>query len=360
MSSNQSLGPYAIGERVGSSVWLAEDTRNSRKIAVKLLTRQLPKDTARRDALIRDVRVSAALYHTFLVPIIEIVPQGDNLLMIMDIVDAQPIARKVHDAPLDRAEFFRVAYQLASVVKYLHMKNILHGNIAGDSVLVTGEGQVKLAGLNIANLLRRENASSAYQQKGSDPRAVVYLAPEQIATATIEERTDIFSMGVVFYEMATGKLPFQGATAPDIARAIVEGTPMSPRAANPNIDNAVMSVLGACLFKDPFKRAKDARLLVETLEKLDADAVTFAQQLEKKVSMPAAAHAASRRSILFVADVANYDALAAENPERAAKAAARMQQVLGESVYLFDGQVVDPFGLRMIAELPTVDAALEA
>ena len=350
MSSNQPLGPYAIGERVGSSVWLAEDTRNGKKIAVKLLTRQLPKDAARREALIREVRVVAALYHTFLVPIVEIVPEGDNLLMIMDVVDAQPIGRKVQNAPVDKAEFFRIAYQLASVVKYLHMKNILHGNIAGDSVLVTPEGQVKLAGLNVGNLMRREHASSAYQQKGSDPRAVAYLAPEQIASATLEERTDIFSMGVVFYEMATGKLPFQGATAPDIARAIVEGTPMSPRAANPSIDNAVMSVLGACLFKDPFKRAKDARFLVETLEKLDPDAITFAQQLEKKVATPSAAQVTSRRSILFVADVVNGDE----------KAASRMQQTLGEAVYLFDGQVVDPFGPRMVAELPNVEAALEA
>ena len=84
-----------------------------------------------------------------------------------------------------------------------------------------------------------------------------------------------------------------------MARAL-SGTPMSPRTANPNIDNAVMSVLGACLFKDPYKRAKDARFLVETLEKLDADAMTFAQQLEKKVSHPAASHVESRRSILLV------------------------------------------------------------
>ncbi|HEY0372138.1 MAG TPA: serine/threonine-protein kinase, partial [Thermoanaerobaculia bacterium] len=243
MSSNQPLGPYAIGERVGSSVWLAEDTRSGKRIAIKLLTRQLPKDQVKRDALIREVRVTAALYHTFLVPIVEIVPQGDNLLMVMEVVDGQPIPRKLAGAPVDRVEFFRLAYQIASVVKYLHMKNILHGNIAGDSVLVTPEGQVKLAGLNIGNLLRRENASSGYQQKGSDPRSVAYLAPEQIATATIDERTDIFSMGVVFYELATGKLPFPGATAPDVARAIVEGNPVSPRTANPSIDNGIMGVL---------------------------------------------------------------------------------------------------------------------
>jgi Tfp pilus assembly protein PilF len=353
-------GPFAIGERVGSSVWLADDTRNGKRVAVKLLTRQLPKDAAKRDALIRDVRVAAALYHTFLVPILEIVPEGDNLLMIMEPVEGEPIDRKVVGKPLDRAEFFRVAYQLAAVTKYLHMKSILHGNIAGDSVLVTPDGQVKLAGLNLGNLLRRENTSSAYQQKGSDPRAVAYLAPEQIAHATMDERSDVFSLGVAFYEMATGRLPFQGATAPDIARAIVEAQPASPRGVNPQIDPAVMRVLGACLFKDPFQRTPHLRALVEAIEKADPEAVAFAQQLEKKVVTRTADAAESRRTILFVADVMSYEALAAEDPERAAKASAQMQQVLGESVYLFDGQVLDPFGTRLIAELPTVEAALEA
>ncbi len=342
-------GSYTIGERVGSSVWLADDTRNGKRVAVKLLTRQLPKDSMKRDALIRDVRVSAALYHTFLVPIIEIVPENDNLLLVMEVVDGQPIAKKLDGKPVDRAEFFRIAYQLASVVKYLHTKSILHGNIAGDSVMVTPEGQVKLAGLNIGNLLRRENASSAYQQKGSDPRAVAYLAPEQIANATIDERTDIFSLGTVFYEMGTGRVPFTGAAAPDIARNIVEGQPPSPRGVNPNIDPAVMRILGGCLFKDPFQRYPHVRALVEAIEKSDADAVAFAQQLEKRIVTKVNA-TESRRTILFVADVAGDD------PAEAA----RMQQILGESVYLFDGKVIDPFGARMIAELPSVEAALEA
>lgn len=360
MSSPAPLGPFLVGERVGSSVWLAEDSRSGKNTAIKLLTRQLPKDSAKRDALIREVRVAAALYHTFLIPILEVLQHEDNLLMVMERVDGQAVSRKQQGHPAERAEFFQLAFQLASVVKYLHTKNILHGNINGDSVLVTPDGQVKLAGLNIGNLLRRENASSAYQQKGSDARCVAYLAPEQIASSTIEERTDIFSIGTVLYEIATGKLPFQGQTAADIARAIVEAQPLSPRTANPQIDNGVLGVLGACLFKDPFKRVKDMRGLVDAIEKADPPAVAFAQQLEKKMAMPLAAATQARRSILFVAEVAHYDALAAEDPQHAAKAAARMQQILGESVYLFDGQVIDPFGTRLVAELPSVEAALEA
>ncbi|HEV7763683.1 MAG TPA: protein kinase [Thermoanaerobaculia bacterium] len=359
MSANPPLGPYTIGERVGPSVWHAEDTRNGRRVAIKLLTKQLPKDAAKREALIRDVRLAAALYHAFLVPVVEIAPVGDNLIMVMEIVNGQSITRKLNGAPVARTELFRLAYQLASVVKYLHVKGILHGNIAGDSVLVTSDGQLRLAGLNIGNLMRREKTSTAYQQKGADPKAVVYMAPEQIASQSIDERTDVFSIGVVLYEMATGKLPFAGNSAGDIARAVVEGQPISPKVANPNIENVVISVLGSCLFKDPFKRQESAKALVATIEKADPDIVQYAAQLEKKIAAPAAPAAARRRSILLIADVENYDELAATDPDAASRAVGRMQQILGESVYLFDGQVVDPFSTRLIAELPSIESALE-
>jgi tetratricopeptide (TPR) repeat protein len=358
MSSNPPLGPYLIGERVGSSVWLAEDTRSGKQVAIKLLTKQLPKEQAKRDALVRETRISAALYHAFLVPIVEISPVGDNLLMVMDVVDAQPVTRRLGGTPLDRTEFFRHAHQLASVVKYLHMKNILHGNIAGDSVLVTPEGQVKLGGLNLSNLLRRENSSNAYQQKGSDARAVAYMAPEQIASQTIDEASDVFSLGTVLYELATGMAPFTGATPVDVARAVVEGNPPSPKALNPQLDNAMLGVLGGCLFKDPFKRQKDARALVELIERADPGVIQYAAQLERKIATPVASISEHRRSILFIGEVAGDETV--RDDEEASKASSRMQQVLGEAVYLFDGKVIDPFGARMVAELPTVDSALEA
>jgi hypothetical protein len=358
MSSNQPLGPYLIGERVGSTVWLAEDTRSSKRVAIKLLTKQLPKEQAKRDALIRDVRISAALYHTFLVPIVEITPVGDNLLMVMDVVEGQPVTRKLGGTPLDRTEFFRQAYQLASVVKFLHMKNILHGNIAGDSVLVTADGQVKLGGLDLGNLLRRERTSTAYQQKSNEPRAVAYMAPEQIASQAIDEKSDVFSLGVVLYELATGKVPFTGATAVDVARAVVEGNPPSPKALNPQLDNSMLRVLGGCLFKDPFSRFKDARAVVEAIERADPDVIPYVSQLEKKIATPSASISEHRRSILFFGEVAGDETV--RDDDSVAKRASRMQQVLGEAVYLFDGQVIDPFGARMVAELPSVDSALEA
>lgn len=356
MSSNQPLGPWVIGERVGTTVWLAEDTRNGRNVAIKLLTKQLPKEQAKRDGVVRDVRIAAALYHAFLIPILEITPVGDNLLMVMEHVEAQPVARMAAGGPLQKTEVLRIGYQLASVVKYLHMKGLLHGNVAGDSVLVAPEGQVRLAGLNMANLLRRERTSTAYQQKGSDARAVAYMAPEQIASQTIDEKTDVFSIGAVLYELATGKLPFAGATAPDVARAVVEGNPVSPKSVNPQIDNGLVNLLGGCLFKDPFKRQRDAKALVEQIERLDPEVIPYAAQLEKRISTPVASISEHRRSILLLAEVVNDETVV----EDVSKAASRMQQLLGEAVYLFDGKVIDPFGARLVAELPTVDSALEA
>ena len=350
MSSNHSLGSWSIGERVGSSVWIAEDTRNGKKVALKLLTRTLPKDPGRRETMIRDVRVAAALYHSFLVPILEIEAVGDTLVMIMEIVEGTTLTNILHGQPLERAQFFRFAHQLASVVKYLHTKMLLHGNINDDAVLVTHEGQVKLGGLNLANLVRREKTSAIYQQKGGDPRAVSYMAPEQIASLSIDERTDIFSMGVVFFDAATGKLPFAGETAPDIARAVVESQPISPRGANPDIDKDVLAVVGACLFKDPFKRVKDTRALVEMIEKAEPQAAEFSQHFEKRPIIARTSQKEQRQSILFIADVTT------DRDEDVT----RMQQILGESVYLFDGKVIDPFGRRLVAELPSVESALEA
>jgi tetratricopeptide (TPR) repeat protein len=359
--SNQPLGPYVIGERVGSSVWLAEDSRTGKAVAVKLLTKALPKEPARRETMLRDLRVAGALYHPFLVGITEITPIGDNLVMVMDVADGQPLTKRLQSQPVDRNEFFRLAYQVSSALKFLHTKGLLHGNLNGDSVIVGSDGHVRLAGLNLSNLARKERTSLAYQQRGSDIRLVSYMAPEQITTAQIDERSDVFSLGVLLYEIATGKMPFSGAAAADVARAIVEGQPASPRTANPQIDNAVIGVLGPCLFKDPAKRHKDLRSVVEAIEKASPEAIEFAEQFEKRPgTSPGMAKAAQRRTILFVADVANYDDTATKDPEAAAKAAARMQQILGESVYLFDGKVIDPFGTRMIAELPSVESAIEA
>jgi hypothetical protein len=354
---------YRLLERVGtSSVWRAEDTRTIKPVAIKVLAKQLPREGAKRDALIREVRLGGAIFHTSLVNIIEISAAGDALIMVMDWFDGQPTSTVFRSKPADRATFFRLAYQLADALKLLQAKNLIHGNIAGDSVLVAENGQLRLAGLNVSNLLTKRESPSSYQQKSSDPRAVSYMAPEQIKGEALTQQSDIFSLGIVFYEIATGRLPYIAASAAEIAHKIVNEQPASPRAINPDVDPAVLGVMGRCLFRDPFKRQKDARALLEEINKVDSEAAAFAAALAKAAITGIAAPKPTdaRSALLMVADIANYDELARVDPASAQRSAARLQQVLGESVYLFDGQIVDPFGACLVAELPSVESALEA
>jgi tetratricopeptide (TPR) repeat protein len=357
------LQNYRLIQRVSPSVWKAEDTRTGKTVAVKILSKGLPKDPAKREALIREVRQSAALYHSFLVGIQELTAVGESLLLVMEWLDGQSIGERAKTKVLDRQEFFRVFYQIGDALKLLHGRNLVHGNIAGDSIILLPSGQAKLAGLNIGNMMPRQGQPSQFQQKGADIKAVSYMAPEQITAQAVGPMTDVFSIGVVMYEAATGKLPYLAATAGDVAHKIVNENPASPKAANPNIDNSILSLMGGSLFKDSFKRFKDAKALVDAINRLDVDASKFAAEVAKAAAAPPAGSqitAIAKGAILFIADVANYDELQSTNPAAAAKSAARMQQILSEAVYLFDGKVLDPFGPRMIAELATVDAAVEA
>jgi tetratricopeptide (TPR) repeat protein len=371
MSSTPPTGPYKVGERIGTSVWKGSDTRSGKTVALKILSKQLPKDPAKREAHLREVRVAAALYHAFLVPIIEIVPLGENLVMAMQWLEVLPISKYVNRKAMARQDCLRLAYQLVDGVKYLHTKGIVHGNINGDSVMVTPEGQVKIGGMNMTNLITRSDGiSAAYQQKGADARSVSYMAAEQILGQPVDPKTDIYSIAVVIYEMATGRLPYDASTAPDFARKIVEGQPISPAVVNAQIDKGILAILGRCLYKDQFRRVKDAKSLLDDVMKAEPEAMKFANELVAKTapgpaspgtkSVPGSKAVPAKESILFVGDVADYEELAAANPEKAKQTAARMQQILGEAVYLFDGKVLDPFGPTMIAEMPSVESALEA
>jgi len=358
------IASFRLLERVGASVWRAEDTRNGKTVALKVLTKQLPRDPARREAVIREIRQGAALYHSSIVTILEICPVDDALVMIMEWFDGLPVAIAYRGRAADRTEFFRVIYQLADAVKLMQAKNVLHLNIAGDSVLVAASGQVKLAGLNALTFLpRREGQGSAFSQKGNDPNAVSYMAPEQITNQMVTTQTDVFSMGVIMYEVATGRRPFLAASAAEIAHKIVNEQPPSPKAVNPKIEGTVLNVMGKCFFRDPFQRQKNAKAIIDDIIKVDGGVVEWSNEIARAALnvVANARHAVqARQSIILVGEIANHDEVNAVDPAAAAKSAARMQQILGEAAYLFDGSVIDPFGPRFVGELPSVENALEA
>jgi hypothetical protein len=355
---------FRLLEHVSASVWRAEDMRSGKTVAVKVLTKQLPRDAAKREEVIRTIRQGAAVYHASLITVIEVTPADDALLLVMEWFDSFPVSAIYRGRAAERKDFFRLIYQLAEAVKLLQAKNVLHLNIAGDSVLIAENGQVKLAGLNASTFLpRREGHGSAFSLKGNDADAVSYMAPEQITNQPVTTQTDVFSLGIVMYEIATGRRPYLATSATEIAGKIVDAQPPSPKAANPNIENAVLSVMGKCFFKDPYRRYKDAKAIVDDIVKIDAEVVAWANDIARSAltAVASARHAVqARQSVILAADIASYDKVSAVDPVAAGNAASRMQLILGEAVYLFDGQVADPFGPRFVGELPTLENALEA
>src|SRR5205809_1044218 len=128
-STGKILGNFRLIERASTSVWRAEDTRSGKNVAAKFLSKQLPKDAPKRESLVREVRQGAALYHSSLVAVQEIAVAGDALLLIMEWLDGQAIAKRVRGRAMERTEFFRVFYQIVDALKLLHGKDVIHGNI---------------------------------------------------------------------------------------------------------------------------------------------------------------------------------------------------------------------------------------
>lgn len=358
LSPGTELSTYRLVEKIGGFVWRATDGRGGKDVAIKVLTRQLPSDPERRDEVFKHVRVRAALYQPFLVPILDVVVAGDTLLLVMDLVRGEPLRQFLGGQPRPAAEVFRIAVQVADAVKFLQLREMVHGNVNGDSVIVGPDGHVRLGGLNLTNIMRRKEGavSPAYQQKGSDLRCVAYMAPEQIAEQPVDFRVDVFSLGVLMYEAATGVLPWSGTTAAEVARSIVEGQPRSPRVIRPEVDAVLVDTIARCIARDPFQRHKDMRTALEELVNVAPDAAGFASDVVVRMNTPAtgASAPAARRSMLLLADVD------VEDPQARAAIVAKMQQIVGEAAYLFDGRVVDPFSGRLVAEMPTIEAAVEA
>jgi tRNA A-37 threonylcarbamoyl transferase component Bud32/tetratricopeptide (TPR) repeat protein len=351
-----------------TSVWKAEDSKSGRNVALKVLNRHLTRDPAKRESLIRDLRQAAALPHPSIVPIQEVLSSGDDLFLVMEWIDGVPLSSVVRRGLPTPEQCFRLAYELLDAMQFLHDRNMIHGNITGDTVLLTPAGRVRLVGFNLGNLGRK--LPDAALARNMDSRAMVYTPPEQIAGKGIDNRSDIYSAGVVFYEMATGKPPFSGLSPEETARKVLTDQPASPKGINPAVDPAFVSLLGRCLHKDPYKRPAAAKPMLEDVRKSHPAVAAWARQTQTRLKAtaspqqaPAPAPAAApvtSNSVLWLAELANQDELAQQGPDAVTRAASKMQQILGEAVYLFDGEILDPFGPRMIAEMPDPPRALEA
>jgi adenylate cyclase len=272
------LGNYRLVEKLGEGgmgvVWKARDLKLDRDVAVKFLPEGSADDPERRAFFEREAKAVAALSHPNIVTIFAVGEAEGAIFFTMEFVDGQPLSKLVTPGgvPLDR--FLEVALPLAGAVAAAHARGIIHRDLKPQNIMIDATGTLKILDFGLARILPplprilgRSDGTTDTLDAGF-AGTIAYMSPEQLRSEPLDHRTDLFSLGVVLFEWATGRLPFGGRTAPETIAGILKDEPHSAASLNPRLPRAIDRVLRHCLEKDPRYRLASARDLREELETL--------------------------------------------------------------------------------------------
>ena len=296
------LGHYRIQRLLGQGgmgdVYAAEDLTLGRVVALKVLPAGLAATPAEHDRFEREAKAVAALNHRAIVTLYSFENVDGVRFITMELVDGQPLSSRIGSAGMPFEELLRVGAEIADAVAAAHEKGIIHRDLKPANVLVTSNGGVKVLDFGLAKLREQTDVAPTElptQQltgEGKIVGTVAYMSPEQAEGRPVDHRTDIFSLGAMLYEMATGQRPFQGDTSLSVLSSVLKDTPRSASDLNPTLPPAFARVLKTCLQKDPDRRyqsAKDLRNELRTLkEEFDSG------ELSKPVSAGAPAAVRSK------------------------------------------------------------------
>lgn len=345
-------------------IWRAEDTRNGRTVFLKVLSRSLPKEKGRRDALLSKLRQNGAFVHAAYPLVWEISADEDLLFISTEWVDGEPLSKRVARALPTAEEFLKWAWQLTEALSVMHKRELVHANFSGENIVIDPAGNLRLFGLGLPALSdRRERGDLMLlgQSPSVDLDALAFKSPEEADGKAIEPRSDIFSIGSILYLLATGKAPFGGTNVAEVTTAVTKLNPRNPMELNPQLQPKLLQLIGKCVFKNSVQRYANADALLADIEKIEPRIRTIAAY--PKV-FRAEAPVTRTMANLLMAELPYYDLLSAKEPERAVRLSAKMQQVVGEAVYLFDGEIIDSIGSRLLAIVPdarnTIGAAQRA
>jgi serine/threonine-protein kinase len=247
-----------------AAVWEAEDTLLDRSVAIKLLHAQFADEPEFLERFRREARAAARLSHPNIVPIYDVGEHGDSHTpyIVMELVSGGNLKDRIRQAaPLPDAEIRTVGATLASTLEYAHRKGLIHRDVKPQNVLLGDDGRPRLTDFGIAQAM----ASSGLTRTGTVMGSVHYISPEQVRGRPAVPQSDIYSLGAVLYEMATGRVPFEGETDLAIALAHAEQTPAAPRTFNPGLAPDLERTILRALSKSPDLRFASASELAEAL-----------------------------------------------------------------------------------------------
>ena len=257
---------YRILARVGSGgmadVYCAEDLQLGRKVALKLLYRRFAEDDEFVERFRREASSAAGLQHPNVVQVYDRGEWDETYYIAMEFVDGRSIKQIVRaDGPLDPDHAIDLTIQVLRAERYAHKRGIVHRDIKPQNVLVDEEGRAKVTDFGIARA-----GASDMTETGSIMGTAQYLSPEQAQGHPVTARSDLYSTGIVLYEMLTGHVPFDGESAVAIALKQVAEAPVPPGELNPRVSPALEATVMRALEKDPAYRYADADEFIAALQ----------------------------------------------------------------------------------------------
>jgi serine/threonine protein kinase len=270
---------YKVGQRLGGGgmgeVYLAEDTRLGRQVALKFLAPSAQRDDESRARLVREARAASMLRSPNIAVTYDLLEHGDSLFIAMEYVEGEVLSERVARGPLPVREAVGIAQQVADALDEAHGQNIIHRDIKSANLILTRRGLVKVLDFGLAKFERgvegqlRDITAMQITSPGLVMGTVAYMAPEQLLGSDIDHRVDLFALGVVLYETLAGRLPFTGDTLADVSDRILRHEPDALARFNYAVSPELEAIVRKALQKNAEYRYQSARELYIDLHNLD-------------------------------------------------------------------------------------------
>ncbi|MBL7135975.1 MAG: protein kinase [Candidatus Marinimicrobia bacterium] len=262
----KTISHYKIMEKLGSGgmgvVYKAEDTKLKRTVALKFLPPSLSIDSEAKNRFIHEAQAASALDHTNICTIYEIDETDDHqLFMAMSCYDGETLKQKIEHGPLPFKEASSIVYQIVQGLAKTHEKGIIHRDIKPANIMITNDGVVKILDFGLAKLTGR----TMLTKEGTTLGTISYMSPEQTRGDSVDHRTDIWSLGIIFYEMLTGQLPFKGEYDQAVMYSILNEEPNPVSSLNDNMPTELDQIITKIMAKKPDDRYRQIDEFIEDL-----------------------------------------------------------------------------------------------
>lgn len=347
-------GKYEIAEELGRGgmgvVYKAKDLQLQRWVALKFLPPRLAAFDEMRERFLVEARAAAALSHPNICVIHEVGEDAGQPFIAMEYVDGEPLNRRIKRERLDLDQVVALFGQIAAGLEEAHRKGIVHRDIKSSNIMVTGQGQAKIMDFGLAKL----QGGPALTKTGTTLGTVAYMSPEQASGGEVDHRSDLWSAGVVLYEMLAGELPFQGEREVAIVHAIMHEGHRPLRGRTPPVPVALEHIVAKALKKKPEARYDSAGAMLadlrayEEAQRAEASGAFSVRALARQLRRPRVAIAVAAATLIVAASAAWFVQHRARLKWAREVALPEIERLIGENDYWRN--LVPPYRLAVQAE----------